>query len=253
MTINRIHIFGAAALLVAALCFPGCMTSRQGKELKEQLDRVETKVDKMQKQVATVDSTVATEALESKKLRTDMNLTIDELRQQINALLENYNDLMKKLDNLGRLPRSTKPDSLKSSPGATDGGQMSAQSEAECDNKYDESFILVRGGQYDNAIQGFKDFLTTCPGHKLTENALYWIGECYYALEKYTDAITQFEAMLNQFKSSSLTMKALYKLGRSQQELGKKAEAKKTFQRIIDEFPNTLEAEQSRERLKDLR
>jgi isoleucyl-tRNA synthetase len=35
-------------------------------------------------------------------------------------------------------------------------------------------------------------------------------------------------------------------------ELGKKAEAKKSFQRLIDEFDGTLEADQARERLKEL-
>ena len=71
-------------------------------------------------------------------------------------------------------------------------------------------------------------------------------------MDKYHEAISQFDLLLKEFKSSPNIGRALYKLGRSYQELGRKAEAKQTYQRVIDEFAGTLEAEQAKERLKEL-
>ncbi len=251
---SRIMLTTAATFSVAAFIFSGCVTPRQANEIKDEVKVVQAQNKEILDRVARMDSTLALESLESKKLRNDLNMTVEDLQRQISSLLANYNDLLQKIDDLRRVPRSTKPDTLKSSPGASDASAgMSGQAASDCANSYDESFILVRRGEYEKAITGFRTFLTSCEKHNLAKNAHYWIGESFYALEKYDEAIAEFDIVLNQYKSSELTSKSLYKLGRSQQELGKKADAKKTFQRIVDEFPNTLEAEQSRERMKDLR
>ena len=59
--------------------------------------------------------------------------------------------------------------------------------------------------------------------------------------------------MLKNFPKSVNAGRAMYKLARSKQELGQKADAKKIFQQIVDQFPNTLEAEQSKDRIKEIK
>ena len=58
--------------------------------------------------------------------------------------------------------------------------------------------------------------------------------------------------MIDDFKGSANGGRALYKLGRCHQELGKMDKAKKAFKQVVDDYPQTLEAEQSKERLKDI-
>jgi tol-pal system protein YbgF len=234
----------------------GCATSRQMDELKAQVRNVEAQNRQTQKMVARIDSTIAEDTEANKRLRNDMSMAIDDLQRQIAQLLENYNDLMQRIEKLAQRPTIS---SLQSSPGAVTpppalpGSTPSTEAAPiDCSTTYDESFILVRRGEYEKAIEGFRTFLQYCPKHELAENAYYWIGECYYSLEKYEQAIAEFEYLLNNYRSSVNASRALYKLGRSQQELGKKKEAKKTFRKLIDEFPGTLEAEQAKERLKDL-
>src|SRR5207244_1186966 len=48
-------------------------------------------------------------------------------------------------------------------------------------------------GQYELARQGFQDYVDTYPRTDLSDDALYWIGECYTAQKKYQLAITAFE------------------------------------------------------------
>lgn len=252
------HQYLRAALVLTAagvLGLSGCVTKRDIADVNARLDLIKIQNNQVLQAVERMDSTVAAGAEADRKLRADLGTSIYDLQQQMNKLIENYNDLMQRFEQM----RTSKKTIIGSSPGASvptvdtvtaPGGQMA---DIDCQNSYDNAFILVRRGDYELAVAGFQRYLADCPKHSSAENANYWIGECYYSLEKYTEAIAQFESLLKEYKASANTSRALYKLGRSQQELGKRAEARKVFQRIIDEFPNTLEAEQSKERLKELK
>jgi len=245
--IVAVLVTAAVALLVLA----GCVTKRDIEEINTKLDKISAQSTDTQRQMRQMDSTNAAGAEADKKLRNDMQQTVQDLQQQIARLLENYNDLLSKVDALGRSKNR-----LYSSPGSQEGtpeGGTIAPQSSDCDNSYDDAFLLVRKGEYEKAITGFRGFLTTCPKHASAENAYYWIGECYYSLEKYADAVTEFEYLLKNYKSTANASRALYKLGRSKQELGHKTEAKKIFQRIIDDHGGTLEAEQAKERIKELK
>jgi tol-pal system protein YbgF len=110
----------------------------------------------------------------------------------------------------------------------------------------------MRQGEWDKAVEGYQEFLRYCPNHEKVESALYWSGESYYSLEKYAEAIEQFEKLTEEFKGSNLLSAALYKMARSHQELGQKDQARSIYQRLTKEFEGTLEAQQAKERLKDL-
>lgn len=246
------------AVLYACMWLSGCATSRQIDELKAQIRNVESQNRQTQQMVAQIDTLIAEDTEANKRLRNEISVTIDELQRQIETLLENYNDLMQRIEEL-RLGESV-VGTLKSSQGAQayqpvlpDSTQVTEPPAIDCGSTYDESFILVRRGEYEKAIEGFREFLKYCEKHELVENAYYWIGECYYSLEKYDQAIAEFEYLIDNYRSSVNVSRALYKLGRSKQELGKKDEAKKIFRQLIDDHPGTLEAEQAKERLKDLK
>jgi len=247
-------ILPVAVLYISSMLF-GCATPRMIDELKAQVQEVESQGRQTQQMVSRIDSVIIESAEADKRLRNDMSITIDNLQQQIAVLLENYNDLMQRIERLGR--QQTFQGSIKSSPGAQEeqpaGVQVEEQPSIDCNTTYDEAFILVRRGEYEKAIEKFQEFLQLCEKHELVENAYYWIGECYYSLEKYDQATERFEYLVKNYKSSVNTSRALYKLGRSKQELGIKDEAKKIFRQLIDDYPGTLEAEQAQERLKDIK
>jgi len=58
--------------------------------------------------------------------------------------------------------------------------------------------------------------------------------------------------MLSEYPDSEKRATALYKMARSHEELGQKQDAKATFELLVNDFPNTLEAEQAKEKLKEL-
>jgi tol-pal system protein YbgF len=236
------------AVMFIGLCFWGCATPRQVEEIRAEIAEVKAQNQETQQMLAHTDSVITAEGEAGAKLRGDLAATISDVQQQMATLLENYKDLMQKLADMNQ-----KKATLSSSPGAQEGQAGNDTSKMDCGLAYDDAFVLVRRNKYAEAIEGFNQFLKNCPKHESVENAYYWIGECYYSLGKYHEAITQFNLLMKEFKGSPNLSRALYKLGRSQQELGKKEDARKTFKKLVDEFAGTLEAEQAKERLKELK
>ncbi|MBK7140903.1 MAG: tol-pal system protein YbgF [bacterium] len=111
----------------------------------------------------------------------------------------------------------------------------------------------MRERKYDDAILALRAYITSCSTHVSIGDAQYWIGEGLFSQSKFSEAVPQFETFLSAYPKSDFTSRAIYKIGRCFQEMDKKSEAKKRFQEVIDKFPATLEAKQSKERLKELK
>lgn len=251
------------AAVLCSLVITGCVTPRHMDELNGRLDRIERQNQQTQATLAHMDSLITEGEEADGRLRNELRVTVDQLESQIANLLENYNDLMQQLQVISQ----QKGIRIRPSPGASDTGTYQSgvspeeqnqgppptmRAALDCDSTYDEFFLQLRRGEYEVSIGGFRTFIENCPEHESVENAHYWIGECYYSLEKYVDAINELEYLINNFKSSPNLSRAFYKLGRSQEELGQKEDARNTFTRLTQDFPETLEAEQAKERLKDL-
>jgi len=238
----------AAALI--GLFSGGCATRRDVSDINQRLDRIEQQSAQTQRLVQRMDSVIAAGADADRKLRADLGSSVSDLQSQVSKLLENYNDLVQRIDALRRSQVIKLPPS--SSPGADSVAAPSGAS-AECNKNYDSAYMLVTRGQYEKAITMFKSFMETCPNHADIARAHYWMGECYFSLQKFPDAVTQFEELLKNFKPTAQSGRAIYKLGRCKQELKQKAEAKALFERVIKDYPTTLEATQAKDRLKELK
>ncbi|MCU0822182.1 MAG: tetratricopeptide repeat protein, partial [Spirochaetes bacterium] len=64
------------------------------------------------------------------------------------------------------------------------------------DQTYQTGLDLFRGGQYNKAIPFFDRILLNFPDDRYSENALYWIGECNYAMRLFDKAIGYFNRVL---------------------------------------------------------
>ena len=80
-------------------------------------------------------------------------------------------------------------------------------------------------GQYDLARQGFLEYLETYPKTDLSDDAAYWIGECYAAQKKPREAIGAFDRLFRLYPQSDKSAAAHMKKGLAHLELGEKAQA----------------------------
>ena len=104
-------------------------------------------------------------------------------------------------------------------------------------------------GNFDLAIQGFTEYNARYPDTELTDDALYWIGECHYAKRDFPAAVNSFTALLNAHKTSDKAAAALLKKGLAFLEMGDRAQAVINLQYVLYEHPGSKEAGLARERL----
>jgi tol-pal system protein YbgF len=244
----------SAIILIAMIVFAGCCMKRDIVIVDDKVNKIIADQREMKKAIDRLDSLFYSESEESVKLRAEIRSSLGELLEQFRMTQANINDLQDKVSYMaerepGRFP--VKPQIARAD--TTDTTTAPVIPGIDCQELYDESFINIRRGQYEEAIQGFTDYLKYCGSQESADNARFWVGEAYYSMEKFKEAVDEFSRLLQLHPDSEKRAGALYKMARSYEELGQRKDAKATFQRLVDDFPGTLEAEQAKEKLKELK
>jgi len=107
-------------------------------------------------------------------------------------------------------------------------------------------------GNYELALQGFQEYVKRYPDTDLTDNALYWTGECYDALDRPDDALAAFSAVLEKYPSSDKAAAAQLKKGLVLLKKGDRGQGVINLQYVVYEHPGTKEADLAREKLGSL-
>ena len=117
---------------------------------------------------------------------------------------------------------------------------------------YRSAYLDYQKGNFDLAIQGFRDFLEHNPNTDLADNAAYWIGESLFSQKKYPEAIAQFDAVVTKYPQSDKVPGALLKKGYAYMNLGERAQGIVQLQYVVHEHPTSQEASLARQRLRQL-
>jgi tol-pal system protein YbgF len=107
-------------------------------------------------------------------------------------------------------------------------------------------------GNFQLAIDGFGMYREHFTDSPLVDNALYWIGECYFSQEKYEDAITQFNDLILSFPDSDKIAAAYLKKGIGLSLLGKTDEALAVLKLMVSKFPLEEEAKIAQQKIQEL-
>ncbi len=129
-------------------------------------------------------------------------------------------------NNLGTLTESPGGASIAPQPGNDPTGQ------------YEMAFSLLKSGKYAASRNGFDEFLKKYPNHPLAPNALYWLGENYYAEGTFDKATRVFAESYKKYPKGPKAPDSLLKLGMALEKSGKTPQACITLQQIKKEFPS---------------
>ncbi len=102
---------------------------------------------------------------------------------------------------------------------------------------YEESHSKLLRRQFESAEVGFRQFLKKYPKHKLAGNAQYWLGETYYARQRWTSAAKAFLTGYKKYSRSAKAPDSLVKLGMTLGRMGEKNKACATFRQAKKQFP----------------
>ena len=201
------------------------------------------------------------------KSNADIQLELQQLRDQIQALQANLDATNQRLATLSNELAATRerlttgaaivtPTGNPEQPADTQTTVPFAGAPAapptEPANLYNAAHEDYLRGNFDLAIQGFSEYAKRYPSTDLADNALYWIGECNYSKKQFKEAIEAFTRLLNSYKTSDKAAAALLKKGLAYLELGDRASAVINLQYVLYEHPGTKEAELARSRLGSL-
>jgi tol-pal system protein YbgF len=179
-----------------------------------------------------------------------------EYRTRLAEILETLSSLQSQLEEVTRrsaVRREPPPPPQPVVADTTSAGQVPAgppPGERPDPNRlYETAYLDVNQRKYSLAIEGFRTYLQYYPDTELSDNAQYWIGESYFALEDYSAAASALQGLVAQYPKGDKVPSALLKLGESYEKLGDAAQARAAFEKLTKDFSKTEEARLARERL----
>ena len=103
---------------------------------------------------------------------------------------------------------------------------------------YDTAYTDYTTGQWALSIQGFEQFISTFPRSELADDALFFIGQNYYADGRFPEAADAYEQVVLRYPGGSVVAEALYKRGLTLERLDELDLARETFQTVVREHPD---------------
>lgn len=110
---------------------------------------------------------------------------------------------------------------------------------------YESALGAFNGGNYDQAIGLFSQMVVAGRPPELIPNAYYWMGESYFAMERYQETLPYFEHTVKVGPQHKREI-AMYKLAKANHELGNQQAASLWYQRLRAEYPKTSYASRLR-------
>ena len=136
--------------------------------------------------------------------------------------------------------------------GAAGATAMSSGGAVGPEELYRSAYEDYMRSNYDLAADGFGEYLKRWPSTELSDNALYWIGECYDAQEMPQEALDTFTKVLEDYPTSDKAAAAQLKKGLIYLKMGDQGQGVVNLQYVVYEHPGTREADLAREQLKSL-
>lgn len=107
-------------------------------------------------------------------------------------------------------------------------------------------------GNYSLAVEGFKIYLDQFPESPYADNALYWIGECYFSQRDFKSAVEYFKRLILEYPQGDKVPAAYLKRGISLLEMGDQEQALSVFMLLTSKFPLEEEAKIAQEKIKEI-
>ncbi|UCG41946.1 MAG: tol-pal system protein YbgF [candidate division WOR-3 bacterium] len=252
MAASRLRFGASLALaavwgLLAAASFPGCALQRAYVRRGVLLDSIAVRTDRVERHQLEWEEYV-------RAVRADMLTEIQAVQTSLAQLEARTIDQDERLARIGRrlgvwheavvAPTDTAlgADSIRVRPD-------SALPAVDPDELYATAYLDFTRGQYKVAIAGFKQYLQMFPNSDLSDNAQYWIGECYHSMGELNKAEVEFGRVLAEHPDGNKVPAAEYKLGLVYQAAGRYGAARQQFLKVIEKYPGTPEAKLAQDRV----
>jgi tol-pal system protein YbgF len=267
-------------LLVMLLSLTGCATNADLKAMRSELNQsmedklaaIDANLTAVKKELGKNSEALAQTRKSSANTGADIAEVRDNLQQlrgQVEALKkdmtrgmkkeeeykEKFENIFLKINFIENFLEIGKKDSLSETgdKGKSAGAVKDTAKKQDKENMYSASYQLFKEGNYDKARTEFRNFLALYPDSEYSDNAQFWVGECYFFEKNYEKAILEYEKVAKNFPGGNKVPYALLKQGLSFLKLNDKTSAKLLLQQVIKDYPNTNQARMARSKLQEIK
>jgi len=241
-------------MVAAVTMFSGCASRKQLGKMEQQLDYLVKSNAEIKQKVNHLDSLYQAQEEAQVSFLANLRMSItafDERLEQLSYQLKDLSDRMGKIE-IGAVPSvATK---IVADSTTEDSTAQTSMTEVDPAVIYNSAFKSLTAGNYEIAVLGFTEYLTSFPNTDLTDDAQFWLGECYYQMDPrdYQKARTEFEKVVKKYPESNRMAGALFKMARCNEELKNTQEAIRLYRDILSKFPQSAEANRSKVQLEGL-
>ncbi len=131
-------------------------------------------------------------------------------------------------------------------------GTIEKSEPAQPSRKYQKTRELLLKGDALSAARGFETFAKDYPDHSLADNALYWLGECYYFLGQYKKAVQEFSRLIKTYPKAEKVPDALLKIGYAYLSMDDMKQTDFFLKQVLKKYPFSPAADKAQEKLKTI-
>jgi tol-pal system protein YbgF len=105
-------------------------------------------------------------------------------------------------------------------------------------DQFNAALQAFQAGQYPEAEVGFKSFLAANPAHRLTPDAIFYIGETYLQRSRPREAAEQYLKVTTDYAKSARAPESMVRLGQTLAALGNDEQACATLAEFGKRYPS---------------
>ncbi|MBN1114035.1 MAG: tol-pal system protein YbgF [Oligoflexia bacterium] len=230
------------ACLFTALfaCSTSQQTTNAGKELKPYVASVKSVEPAEQQEIAEKPSDAAEEINRLKARIEDLNNRVYVLTEQMDSIRARFKTETPAA--FTELEKQEKQEHEIESFNAVSSGMK---------KQYLQAYSFLKAGKYAKGLIAFSSFIEKYPDSVLTDNAYYWLGECYFEQREYALAIDEYLKVIKKFPDGSKTPDAMLKVAISYNRLGEKADSESYYKELMMRFPKSRASMLAKNKLKE--
>jgi tol-pal system protein YbgF len=183
---------------------------------------------------------------------------IDELQTAMTELLERIDVLNARIAKLeagtpASAPAGPAASSLPVAPKPTQPTPTTALRAAGIADDYRNALMLYGKSRWSDARAAFQRVFDADPSGDLADNALFWIGETYFATGDYANAMKFYDRVTKEYGETNKAPDAMFKSGLSFEKSGDLAMARRALEECIRRYPYSTAAASAKLELKRIK
>jgi TolA-binding protein len=190
----------------------GCSTTvRPDDPVYIRQQQLEARVDRLDQvfnnqSLANLSQNVDNQQQQLNELRGDVQVLQHDQQLTKKQQRDLYSDLDKRLQKLelgvGSAATSAGGSNM-ANPESAAGNNTGTAVAGDDQSMYQQDFNLLKQGRYEDAINGFTNFIQQYPQSPLVPNAEFWMGEAHYQMSDFQGALVNYQAVIQGYPNSN--------------------------------------------------